>query len=792
MGKTLIIAEKPSVARDIAAAIGGFSKGSHCLEKADVLITNAIGHLVELHVPEAEETGRDLASLPIIPANFGLRAKPDSKSQFAIVKSLMNSADVTTVVNACDAGREGELIFRLIYDLAKCKKNIRRMWLQSMTSVAIKDAWNSLQDGSRFQNLADAARCRNEADWIVGINASRAISGLRHAGMSAGRVQTPTLAILVRRELEIQNFKPKDFWEVHASFAAKDGIYSGIWTVDGDSQIFEHAKAEMLVAKCRGRNPSSVKDVSKETSKGAPRLFDLTTLQREANKRFKFSAKKTLELAQALYEKYKATTYPRTDSNALPEDYVSKTKDIVAEFISSRDYGVHAKRIADNAWVKPVKHIFDNSKISDHFAIIPTGTIPTSLDPDTAKIYDLIVRRFLAAFHPPAKFNNTTRTSVIEGEHFRSSGTVLLEEGWLVVYGRDLDDLGSPLVRVDPKETVKTDTVDLKSLQTRPPARFTEATLLAAMEGAGKFVDSEELRDALKDRGLGTPATRAAIIEVLLNAKDGKGRPKEPYVVREGKQQFLVPSLKGIGLIQFLESCNIEALVSPGTTGEWECKLRQIEKGQFSRTAFMGEIASLTRDIIHTMRTTGANSGYAINTEGKKMDIPCPDCNGELTDSGRTIDCGCGFKLWKSVCKRALSDSEINLLLTEKKTGPLHGLISSKGKSFSASLVLQLGGKVEFTFENSTPAADAPPLAGAKCPACGKAILDSGKTYKCTQGCLTLWKEICGHKLTKTEAKTLINTGKVGPFDNLVSKANKKFTAQLTMDNAGKVTFVFL
>ena len=690
MGKMLIVAEKPSVAREIAAALGGFSKVENWLESSSAVVSSGIGHLIEIHAPEAATAGRDLASLPVIPARFELRPIERTKAQFHMLSKLMRRDDVSQVVNACDAGREGELIFRLIYEHAGCRKPMKRMWLQSMTADAIRDAYRSMRSGAEFDALSDAAKCRSEADWLVGINGSRGVTRLReqqtrnYEMMTAGRVQTPTLAILVHREQEIKNFVPKDYWEVHATFAAQAGNYVGKWfsasapvettTEDEEAvtaggaggRFWDKSQAEAIVAKCRGVSPSSVKDESKTAISAPPRLFDLTTLQREANKRFKFSAKKTLDIAQSLYEKHKVTTYPRTDSTALPEDYVEKTKDVMGTFAGSV-YAKHADRVMSNGWVRQEKRIFDNSKITDHFAIIPTGTHPSGLDEAEKKIYDLVVRRFIAAFHPPAEYKVTTRITLVAGESFKSSGKVLVKRGWLEVYDHQDDDDKTPsLCFIAAGEAVRNISVDAKTMQTKPPTRYTEATLLSAMEGAGKLIEDSDLRDAMKERGLGTPATRAATIEGLVLDKDGKGNPKEPYVVREGKAHHLVPTGKGIGLIHFLESNGVEMLTSPRMTGEWEQKLRQMEKGQYSRQVFMSEIAQMTTHIIDVIRQ---KVGSLPATEVRMLDVACPKCSGKVAATQRTFECkdGCGFKLWRNICQHNLTEAEAVQLLRDCK-----------------------------------------------------------------------------------------------------------------------------
>jgi DNA topoisomerase-3 len=446
MGKTLIIAEKPSVAKDIAAVLS-VSRSGEYYENNEFIISNCIGHLVEINVPESESRN---APHPIIPEVFGLKEIPDTKKQFKLIKSLMHRSDVSCVVNACDAGREGELIFRLSYELAGCNKPMQRMWLQSMTKAGIKGAWDGRKPGKDFDNLADAAKSRSEADWLVGINASRTYR------TAIGRVMTPTLALVVNRFIVNRDFVPTDYYEVMATIGLQAGDFDAKWQPVGalaGKPVENIAIAEAVVAKCKGKTPSSVSDESKPQKKAPPFLFDLTSLQREANKRFRMSAQKTLNIAQALYEKHKATSYPRTDSQRLPEDYVGKCVSVLSALSKSRPL---AQKPVDNQWVRPNKRIFDDSKISDHFAIIPTGVIPDGLSGDEKKVYDLIVDRFISIFYPDAEYMTTVRTTVIEGEIFRATGSVLLKEGWLEVVGKsalDGDSKDAVLPVINPSET---------------------------------------------------------------------------------------------------------------------------------------------------------------------------------------------------------------------------------------------------------------------------------------------------------------------------------------------------
>ena len=632
VGKVLVIAEKPSVATDIAKVLKAKrDKSKDFFENDEYVISSAVGHLLQLAVPEKHDIKRGKWSfdkLPHMPPKFTLQPIAKSEARLRVLKRLIKRKDIDTLVNACDAGREGELIFRYIAQHVKAKQPVKRLWLRSMTPTAIHDGFEQLRSDEEMLPLASAAACRSEADWLVGINGTRAMTAFNSKGggfflTTVGRVQTPTLTIVVGREQAIKDFVPRDYWEVHATFQAKAGEYTGRWMDESfkkdeddphkrSERIWEQSKAEGIQDKCVGK-PGLVEEGSKPTKQLSPPLFDLTTLQREANARFGFSARNTLAIAQALYERHKVLTYPRTDSKALPEDYpatVKKTLGVLGE----GGYGKFADEVLKNDWVVPGnKRIFNNAKISDHFAIIPTLQKPKRLKEQEEKIYDLVVKRFLAVFYPPAEFLVTTRITRVEGEPFKTKGKVLVKPGWLSIYGRDQQ--GETLTAVEEGESVKTTDLEVEAKETRPPARFTEATLLSAMEGAGKLVEDEELREAMRESGLGTPATRAAIIEGLIAHK---------YVFRhEQQKRDLVVSNKGLALIDLLEDIVIEALTSPELTGEWEYKLKQMESGALSREAFMGDIKSLTKDIVErTVRkmTELANRTYP------DLEAICPSC----------------------------------------------------------------------------------------------------------------------------------------------------------------------
>ena len=557
MSKQLIIAEKPSVAADIARALGGFTRHNDYFESGDYVLSSAVGHLLELRAPEANDprSGRwTFKHLPVIPPHFELAPIERSEQRLNLLLRLIKRKDVTGLINACDAGREGELIFRYIVQHAKARKPIVRLWLQSMTQGAIREGFDALRADRELLPLADAAKCRSEADWLIGINGTRAMTAFNNRisetgffKTTVGRVQTPTLAILVEREERIKGFKPRDYWEVHARFGAKAGEYAGRWfdpgfKKDDDAErkterMWSAAEAAAIVAACRGKT-GTVEEETKPATQLSPLLFDLTSLQREANGRFGFSARTTLSLAQALYERHKVLTYPRTDARALPEDYLGTVKKAMEMLAGAKDYAPFAKSVLKNGWVKPNKRVFDNTKISDHFAIIPTLQAPKHLNEVEQKLYDLVVRRFLAVFHPPAEYLQTTRVTKVEEHPFRTEGRILQNPGWLMIYGKLAQEENLNLPAVNTNE--KVDALEVKSVanQTKPPARFTEATLLSAMEGAGKLVEDDELREAMEAKGLGTPATRAAVIEGLLY---------EDYIHRNGRE--LVPTPKAFSLM---------------------------------------------------------------------------------------------------------------------------------------------------------------------------------------------------------------------------------------------------
>ena len=813
MSKQLIIAEKPSVAQDIARALGGFTKEGEYFESEQFVLSSAIGHLLELTVPEEYEVKRgkwSFAHLPVIPPHFTLNPIEKTADRLKLLTRLIKRKDVTGLINACDAGREGELIFRYVAQHAKADKPVRRLWLQSMTQGAIREGFAHLRTDAEMLPLADAARCRSEADWLIGINGTRAMTAFnsKEGGFHktpVGRVQTPTLAILVEREERIRQFQPRDYWEVEAEFGAVAGTYRGRWfdekfkKNESDEharaeRLWDEAKAKALRQKCLGKH-GTVEEESKPTTQLAPQLFDLTSLQREANGRFGFSAKATLGLAQALYEKHKVLTYPRTDSRCLPEDYIPNVKETL-EVLGETNYAPFAGQILRNGWVHPNKRIFNNAKISDHFAIVPTAQAPKHLSEPEQKLYDLVVKRFLAIFYPAAEYNVTTRITRVEGEPFKSEGKVLVTPGWLAVYGKeaqvDTDEKGEKsgpqLVPVQKDERVWSNDVEVKALATKPPPRFSEATLLSAMEGAGKLVEDEELREAMSARGLGTPATRAATIEGLI---------MEEYIHRNGRE--LQPTAKAFSLLFALSKLGVDELRSPELTGNWEYQLKQMEAGALARDVFMEHITSQTQEMVDRIKN-GEFPDEAFST----LKAPCPRCGGVIQENYKKFQCkGCDFALWKVVASRQYEPEEVEELLTQRSIGPLQGFRSKMGRPFAAIIKLNADNQPEFDFGNSDGDGEEVDFSGQEplgaCPKCQARVFEAGMAYVCeksvgaAKSCdFRSGKIILQQTIERSQMQKLLETGKTDLLKDFISSRTKrKFSAYLVRGKDGKVGFEF-
>src|SRR5213082_1510046 len=628
MGKALVIAEKPSVGRDLAAALPGrFDKHEAYLESDEYVITWAVGHLVELAEPEDYDEKLKkwrMADLPIVPEDFRLKPRDaKSKKQLTAIRKLLDRTDVDRVINACDAGREGELIFAYIYEAAGSEKPVQRLWISSMTKQAIREGFERLRPGDQLAPLEAAARSRSEADWLVGMNATRAatIRGRAWVGgvVSLGRVQTPTLAMIVRREREIQAFVPQPYRLVRARF---DRRYEGLWFEGDETRIFgDLERADRIVEKVSGAEGTVELVERKEQSERAPLLYDLTSLQRDANRRFGFSARRTLQAAQSLYEGKKAITYPRTSSRYLSGDMVAQLKPTAETLRPIQDYRAAAEYVLALDQL-PLARVVNDAKVEDHHAIIPTDIEHDVEDftPDERRVFDLVARRFLAAFHPPARYARTTVITVVEEERFRTRGKVTLEAGWRGVYGveadaekqsEDEEAEGNEIPPLEQGQTVRCRTAEFEDKMTRPPPRYTEATLLSAMETAGKLIDDDELREAMKESGLGTPATRAETIETLI---------RREYVERVGRDLPATP--KGIQVVTMLEE---HKLTSPELTGDWEHRPSEIEHGEGDRHEFMTGIQAFAKE---TVEQIAALDKEKLRPERAELG-PCPRCGAE-------------------------------------------------------------------------------------------------------------------------------------------------------------------
>jgi DNA topoisomerase III len=849
--KTLIIAEKPSVAQDIVRAltpnVGKFEKHDEYFESDTHIVSSAVGHLVEIQAPEEFDVKRgkwSFANLPVIPPYFDLKPVDKTKTRLNAVVKLAKRKDVGNIVNACDAGREGELIFRLIEQYAGGNKGgkyvplgkpITRLWLQSMTPQAIRDGFDTLRSDKQMLPLADAARSRSEADWLVGINGTRAMTAFnsRDGGFfltTVGRVQTPTLAVMVEREEQIRKHIFRDYWEIHASFLSEAGEYPAKWfdpkwkkgeDAEGRAdRVWSEREAQAVVDAVRGKQ-ASVTEESKPTTQASPLLFDLTSLQREANGKFGFSAKTTLQIAQSLYERHKALTYPRTDSRALPEDYlpvVKKTFEMLADS-GHKHLEPHAALAIKNGYIKPSKRIFDNAKVSDHFAIIPTLQAPSGLSEAEHKLYTLVVRRFMAVFYPSAEYQVTTRITTAANHTFKTEGKVLVKPGWLAIYGKEAADevtdakegeKGQQLVAVKPGEMVKNEVIETKALKTRPPARYSEATLLGAMEGAGKLVEDEELREAMQEKGLGTPATRAATIEGLINEK---------YILREGRE--LIPTAKAFQLMTLLRGLGVEELSTPELTGEWEHKLALMEKGKMSRETFMAEINAMTEKIVKKAKEYDRDT---VPGDYATLTTPCPNCGGIVKENYRRYTCtgkagaleGCGFSFGKTPAGRTFEPAEVEQFLRDKKIGPLEGFRSKAGWPFVAEIALKYNEeeknwKLEFDFGEDAKAAESGEIVDLSgkvslgaCPKCGSQVLEFGKSYVCEKSVPTdaqptpscdfkSGQVILQQPVEREQMTKLLETGKTDLLDKFVSmRTRRSFKAFLAWNKEeGKVSFEF-
>ncbi|MDW7674539.1 MAG: DNA topoisomerase 3 [Bacillota bacterium] len=738
--KILVVAEKPAVGRDIARVLGCRQKRDGQLANNQYIVTWAIGHLAMLQEPEEYNQKYkkwSIDTLPILPSPMALKPAKTTYKQFRIVKELMNSQEVKSVICATDAGREGELIFRYIYQLAQCNKPVQRLWISSMTDSAIKEGFQRLKPAKDYDQLYYSAKCRSEADWLVGINASRAFTIKYKELLSIGRVQTPTLAMLVQRQKEIDDFKPQSYWQVEAIFQE----FSGLWynKKTEETRTYHQIEAKAIADKVSGKDGLIV-DVKKESKKELPPLlYDLTELQRDANKKFGMSAQETLTTSQSLYERHKLITYPRTDSRYLSKDMISLIKPTIAK-LAVDPYRQYAGHILSLEKLPITSRLVNDAKVSDHHAIIPNAISPVlaKLGLGEKRIYDLIVRRFFAVFFESFQYTLTTIITEVADESFISKGKEISQLGWKGLYQheekdrssrernkRDTELLEQDLPALAKNYVVHVDKVNILEKETKSPSPYTEASLLSAMEHAGRFVEDEELKEQLKEGGLGTPATRAAIIERLI---------KVGYVTRNKKA--LLPTEKGISLINVIPA----ELKSAEMTGKWEKGLAAIAKNSLPAERFMESIKHYVEYIVNEAKKSGlpeasftkeaqvkdeskryskqpskpssklksnpngtptaANISEAVSSIGS-----CPICKtGEIRENKK----GYGCTSWQSGCKffiglvgkKRLSANQVRQLITKGETGVIKGFKASKGGRFAAKLILK-DEKVQFVYLNN-------------------------------------------------------------------------------------------
>jgi len=674
MSKILIITEKPSVARDIAAVLKVKGRSDNCLVSDEYIISWAIGHLVGLQDPDGYNSAYkkwDRSHLPIIPTEMALSPMAKTKGQLNTLKKHMNSSEVEYIICATDSGREGELIFRYIYDYVKCKKPFKRLWISSMTNEAIKEGLEKIRPSCEYDNLYKSAKCRSEADWLVGINASRAYTINYGVLLSIGRVQTPTLNILVIRQKEIEAFIPKDYWQISADFA----LYSGLWTdlENNENKIYDKDKAAAIHSKIKGQTGKITSVNTERKSQPPGLLYDLTLLQRECNRRFSYSAKTTLQYAQDLYEKRKLITYPRTDSQHLSDNMRSKVLSVIKN-MPAEHYGEYIRYLTALPKLPMGKRIFDAAKVSDHHAIIPTGRAANlnSLSSGEKNVYDMIVRKFLAAFYPPYVYDVTKIITEVCTENFLTTGNAVVDMGWKVLYSYDKSEKSGDDLLPSVSEGDEYSVADTKLIKkkTEPPKPYTEGELLNAMENAGRFTDDEELKSQLKDSGIGTPATRAAIIERIITVG---------YVARKGKT--LLPTEKGVKLIDILPS----ELKSPETTGKWERGLSKIAKGDMDSIRFMESIERFTRFIVESSdikkpvlfeKEERSKKSKAGKKSSSKLGS-CPLCEGGgVLENSKAFYCdrwkdGCKFTVWKNFLKPYEIDINVDFMAKLLKSGKL-------------------------------------------------------------------------------------------------------------------------
>lgn len=866
MGKRLVITEKPSVARDIVAALGGFEEEDGFWESEQMLVTFAVGHLLELVAPEDidEKYKRwTLDTLPILPPDFIFPMKPKSgtRDRIQTIKKLIKRDDVESLINACDAGREGELIFRELVEYLESDKPIERLWLQSMTKGAITKGFGSLQDGADYEGLSAAARCRNYSDWVIGMNATRALTRRlktrsENQAWSAGRVQTPTLGMLVDREVIVLQHVPVPYWRVKGQFEHGGDAYEGTWFAADfkadpeneaakEDRIFEETTATEIVARLAGKS-AQASETRKPSKEAPPGLFDLTTLQREANRRFGWSAKRALNAAQRCYEAHKILTYPRTDSKALPSDYREVVDEILESLKGDERFTASCERLQRDGLLNE-KKIFDDSKITDHFAIVPTGELPPEgLSGDDARVYDLVTRRFLATFHPPAVWSRVERVTVVDGEHFRSRSKVIQEPGWREVLGEQeqgVETLKALITGQTVSDNVPVDGKGFESSaeETRHPPRINEGRMLSLMENAGKYVEDEDTAEQMKGSGIGTAATRADIIENLI---------RKGYVIRAGKA--LKPSVKGIRLIDILNRMHAERLASPALTGELEKHLGDVEEGKMKQNDFMALIYQYASEIVDLTKNFEFDELFP---DDENLG-PCPLCAKAVYERSWFYRCkepegleaakkaakeakrkkqevaeivDCPFRVWKDKNGRYIDRMTVRELLKEGRSRPLDGFATRQGRTYRGILALNEGdveverieGGEEEDMGTGLPEYDVNDAPVSACPTCtdGK-VVETRSTFICSKGLDVLKKierdvadplpvkpkhvpedmeycgfvlprTVCKREITRDEATIYISAGKTEILTDFISKRGRPFSAQLFVKETGRHGFEF-
>ena len=788
----LIITEKPSVAKDIARVLNISTRKEGFFENKTHCVTWAYGHLIELVMPEGYDDAFqkwNFNDLPIIPDSFLTQpvSQPSSQAQLRTIQSLLNSNSIKEVICATDAGREGELIFRYIYQSVQSEKPIKRLWISSQTDEAIKEGFDNLKPGQEFEALFDSSISRSEADWLVGINATRAytIRFSRGKGvMSVGRVQTPVLKLIVDRYREHTQFIPETFYEIDVDSVHENGSYLGKWNDSKKStRLSDKKKAQALLQHINDHPKGTLLDVSqKEKREKPPLLYDLTELQKDANKLHKFSADYTLKVMQNLYEKHKLLTYPRTSSRYLSKDIVPKLSGLLKNLTKHEAYSSMVDPILAQSKVPTSKRIVDDTKVTDHHAIIPTNKSANLalLSKDESKIFDMVIRRFIAVFYEDCVKGQTEISTRYGDESIKTMGVMIKHPGWRAVYSNDGSETHSKKKKEDPMlpSVKKGDPVSLKKVslhtgKTKPPPLYSEATLLGAMETAGKQIDDDEMRQAMKDCGLGTPATRAQIIERLITVQ---------YIVRDGNR--FIPTEKGKLLIENIQD---DALLSPELTGEWEKKLNQMAQNKFSRSDYMDAIKVFAHQLVENVESVAPAPAYLT----KDPIGICPLCDGNVVAFQKAFSCvnwkdkGCKFAIWRQIAGKEVTEKMAKTLLNDGKTKVIKGFKSKAGKSFEAGLQLE-DGKVGFWFSDEPPKTSS----FGNCPACKAPIIETPKAFSCsgwrTTGCkFAIWKSIAKKTISAKIAKQLLKKGETDVIKGFTSKAGKSFEAALTLRDSG-------